>query len=127
MWRKHNENPGGRNVIDCTVRAISRAMGESWMRTYWGLCLQGAMMLNMPSADEVWWAYLKNHGWSRRYLRGDCPVCYTVRDFCQEYPRGVYVLGLQNHVLTVVDGEYLDTWDSGDGTVTYYWSREESL
>lgn len=125
MWKKHNENPGNRNVPDCTVRAISKAMDQSWMRTYWGLCLQGAMIFNMPSADETWWLYLKKHGWQRRFLSRDCPVCYTVNDFCQEYPYGVYVLGLDGHVLTVVDGEFLDTWDSGERNPIYYWTKEE--
>ena len=38
MWAKHNENPDGRNVGDCTVRAISTALGQNWETTYIG-CL----------------------------------------------------------------------------------------
>ncbi len=124
MWTMHNENPAGRNVGDCTVRAISAATGDGWDKTYWGLCIQGAMQCNMPSADEVWGEYLRKKGWVRRYLPNDCPVCYTVRDFCLEYPSGVYVLGLDGHVVAIVDGHLLDTWDSGERIPHYYWTKE---
>ena len=40
------------------------------------------------------------------------------------HPDGVYVLGLQGHVVTVVDGLYYDTWDSGERLVLNYWKRE---
>lgn len=29
MWARHNENPDGRNVGDCTVRAISTALKQN--------------------------------------------------------------------------------------------------
>ena len=35
-----NPNPAGRQVGDCTVRAISKSTGQSWDETYMGLCLQ---------------------------------------------------------------------------------------
>ena len=34
-----NPNPEGKQVGDCTVRAISKATGKSWDETYVGLCL----------------------------------------------------------------------------------------
>lgn len=125
MWVSHNENPAGRNVGDCTVRAISAATGDGWDATYWGLCIQGAMQCNMPSADEVWGEYLRKKGWKRRYLPNDCPICYTVEDFCREYPRGVYIVGLEGHVVAVVDGQLLDTWDSRERHPHYYWTKED--
>lgn len=124
MWNRHNENPAGRNVGDCTVRAISAATGDNWMKTYLGLCIQGALMFNMPSADEVWGEYLRRKGWTRRFVSNDCPVCYTVEDFCQEYPQGIFILGLDGHVLMVKDGCYWDTWQSGEGHPIYYWTKE---
>ena len=48
---------------------------------------------------------------------------YTVEDFCIDHPHGVYVLGCDGHVLTVVDGLYYDSWDSGGEVPIYYWER----
>ena len=53
-----NPNPEWKQVGDCTVRAIARATGQSWDATYIGLCLQGLIMGDMPSANSVWSAYL---------------------------------------------------------------------
>lgn len=124
MWRYQNPNPHGRNVGDCTVRAISIATGDDWDTTYWGLCHQGSVLKNMPSGDEVWGKYLQGLGWVRRFLRHDCPVCYTVKDFCREFPVGVYVLGIDGHVVAVVDGVVHDTFDSQDRHPNYYWTKE---
>ena len=30
MFKHYNENPQGKNVGDCTVRAISKATGMDW-------------------------------------------------------------------------------------------------
>lgn len=48
-----NPNPEGKQVGDCTVRAIARATGQSWDATYIGLCLQGLIMGDMPSANST--------------------------------------------------------------------------
>ena len=47
-----NPNPAGKQVGDCTVRAIARATGNGWEETYIGLCLQGLMMGASPSAGR---------------------------------------------------------------------------
>lgn len=53
-----NKNPLNRNVGDCTVRAISTALDQDWDTTYWGLCLEGYLLKDMPSSNEVWRKYL---------------------------------------------------------------------
>ena len=35
-----NKNPHGRNVGDCTVRALSKALDQDWYTTYLGLCVE---------------------------------------------------------------------------------------
>lgn len=82
-----NPNPASARVGDCTVRAISRATGQDWTETYIGLCLQGLLMSDMPSANHVWGSYLRSHGFER-YSTEKCEDCYTVGDFCREHPRG---------------------------------------
>ena len=86
--------------------------------------LQGFLMYQMPSTNEVWSLYLYNNGYRRRAVRNTCPDCYTVNDFCQDFPHGRYLLALNGHVVAVIDGVYYDTWDSGNETVLYYWRKE---
>lgn len=124
-WVEYNENPGGKRVGDCVVRALSRTLDQDWERTYIEICLQGLMMCDMPSANHVWGAYLRAKGYRRAILADECPECYTVRDFCRDYPKGRYVLALSSHVVAVVDGDYYDTWDSGDEAPLYYWYKED--
>ena len=124
-WIKHNPNPSGRHVGDCTVRAITRATGESWEEAYTGIALQGFIMCDMPSNNGVWGAYLRKRGFRRRMLSDNCPECYTVEDFCKDHPKGTYIVAVHGHVLTVVDGDRYDSWDSGSEIPIYYFEREE--
>jgi hypothetical protein len=120
----YNENPIEKQTGDCTVRAISTILGQSWEETYIELCLQGFIMADMPSSNAVWGAYLHSKGFRRGIFTDICPSCYTVRDFCEEHPRGEYILAISGHVVPVIDGEYFDTWDSGDELPIYYWEKE---
>lgn len=112
-----NENPYNRNVGDCTVRAISTALDQDWDTTYWGMCLEGYLLKDMPSSNEVWRKYLSRFGLYRRKV----PPGITVNEFARTHPRGTYLLGLNSHVVCVIDGVLYDTWDSGEREVLYYW------
>lgn len=67
-----NPNPAGQKVGDCTVRAIAKATGKSWDEVYIGLCLQGLIMGDLPSANSVWGAYLRQHGFTRNVMPNTC-------------------------------------------------------
>lgn len=120
-----NPNPKARRVGDCTIRALCRATDSDWISVYLRLCIFGLLQYDMPSANAVWGRYLKSKGFRREIIPDSCPDCYTVEDFCQDHPKGVYVLAVGGHVLTVVDGDYYDSWDSGNETPVYYWTKEE--
>lgn len=125
MWHRFNPNPRGSSVGDCVVRAVAAATGQSWEQAYIALALTGYALGDMPSANRTWGAYLQKQGYKRRMVEADCATCYTVADFAREYPHGVYVLGCSGHVLTVIDGEWWDSWDSGAECPIYYWYKEE--
>ena len=125
MFERYNPNPQGRVVGDCTVRAISKALGQSWEQTYIGLCLQGFLMGDMPSSNAVWGAYLRSKGFRREIIPDTCPECYTVADFAAEHPRGEYILALSGHVVCVEDVIIFDTWDSTGQIPLYYWFKED--
>jgi len=123
MFKFYNPNPEKLLVGDCVVRAISKITGQDWEKTYIDICLEGFEQHDMPSANHVWESYLIRLGFTRRLLPDTCLMCYTVRDFCEDFPTGEYILSTGEHVIAVLDGDYYDTWDSGDELPRYYWIR----
>ena len=116
----YNPNPSKRNTVDCTIRAICKALDQDWHTTYIGLALEGYLRDDMPEANHVWGAYLRRNGFARRIIPDTRPECYTVSDFATDNPIGTYVLGLSSHVVTIVNGDWYDSWDSGQEIPIYY-------
>lgn len=125
MYIHYNPNPDGIYVEDCTVRAISFVTEQDWDTTYIRLFLQGFVMKNMPSVNNVWGSYLASKGFERWTLPDMCPVCYTIREFCKDNPKGTFVLATGSHVVAVKDGDYYDAWDSGNEVPTSVWRRND--
>lgn len=125
MYIQYNANPTGKHTIDCTVRAISKATGISWYAAYAGICIEGYNACDMPSANAVWGAYLRENGYKRMIIPNTCPDCYTISDFCDDHPKGKFILATGTHVVAVIDGDYFDTWDSGNEIPIFYWKKEE--
>ena len=126
MWEYYNPNPIGMNGVgDCAVRAIAKALDISWEQAYTKLCVNGFLMGNLPNADIVWGAVLRESGFNRSVIPNTCPECFTVDDFCKEHPKGVFVVKSQDHVATVVDGVLYDSWDSSRNVPIYYWTNEK--
>lgn len=119
-----NPNPKGAITGDCVVRAVAIANDISWDMAYLVLSDYGFRMKNMPNADSVWSRALKDFGFTRKIIPDTCPACYTIREFCEDHPEGIYILGTGSHVVAVKDGNYIDTWDSGDDVPIVYWRKE---
>lgn len=125
MWIQFNNNPAGRVVGDCAVRAISKALNMGWEAAYIALALNGLQMADMPSSNSVWGSLLRQYGFYRKNLPDTCPVCYTVEDFCEDNPKGLFVVGTGNHAVTIIDSCYFDSWDSGKEIVQFVWYKKE--
>ena len=125
MFIKYNANPVGRRTSDCVIRAISVLTGKTWDETYIEIFNWGFMLKDMPSVNNLWGSYLRFNGFERINLPDTCPDCYTVRQFCYDYPEGKYMLATGTHVIAVIDGNYYDTWDSGDEVPISYWKKGE--
>ena len=125
MFIETNPNPIHKLVGDCVIRAISILENRSWDYTFIELCVHAYSMSDMPSSNEVWGSYLKSLGYTRNIIPNTCPACYSVRQFCNEYPIGRYLLATGTHVVAVIDGDYYDTWDSGHEIPIYYFTKEE--
>lgn len=125
MFVRYNPNPTGRNVGDCAVRAVAKALDISWEDAYAKIVSNGYAMGDMPSSDSVWGSVLRQNGFYREAIPNECPDCYTAKDFCKDNPYGIYVLGFGGHVATVVDGDLYDSWNSENEIPMYVWYRKE--
>lgn len=124
MWVNYNPNPMARRVIDCSIRAICKVTGLRWEDAFNEVCALARDMGNMPSANEVWGAFLRRCGWRRYALPNTCPDCYSVAQFARDHPRGDYVVCTNGHVMAVCNGDWYDTWNSGEEIPLYYWEKE---
>lgn len=127
MWKMFNNNPCGRNVGDCAVRAVSVALDVDWETAYAMIAANGFSMCDVISSDAVWGSVLRRRGFSRYAMSNECPNCYTAEDFAKDNPEGVYVIGFGGHVATMVDGTLYDSWDSSNEIPQYYWHKPDEL
>lgn len=122
-WQPYNPNPRARRTTDCTIRAICKAMGQDWETTFAGIMVKACEYSDMPEADYIWGAYLRENGFRRYVVDDHGQYVYTVDDFCRDHPKGTYILCVKEHVVCAVDGFYFDTRDSGDEVPIYYYAR----
>ena len=125
MFRQVNPNPINNLVGDCVIRAICILTNKSWDYVFEELCYKAHSMYDMPSSNEVWGEYLLCLGYRRYIIPNTCPACYSVEQFCKDYPLGKYLLATGTHVIAVIDGDYYDTWDSGNEIPIYYFTKED--
>lgn len=124
MFEYWNPSPIGAKVGDCSVRAISKALGTDWQTAYTMLCLKGFEMCDMPNSNAVINALLTSKGFERYVVPNTCPDCYTVEMFANDNNDGVYVLGTGDHVVTVIDGTINDSWDSSNEIPLFFWKKQ---
>lgn len=125
MYQYFNPNLVTDRAGDCSVRAIAKALGISWEEAYMKLTANGFLMGDIMSSDLVWGSVLRQNGFSREIIPNSCPECYTVADFCEDHPSGIYVVKSDGHVATVIDGILYDSWDSSLNIPIYVWKKGE--
>lgn len=125
MWIEWNPNPAGRRVGDCAVRAVAKALDTDWETAYAMLATNGFLMGDVISADSVWGATLRQHGFYRKAISDSCSDCYTAEDFCRDNPIGTFVLGFGGHVATVKNGNLFDSWNSSSEIPQFVWYRKD--
>lgn len=125
-WKHYNPSPAGRNVGDCSVRAVAKALGTDWETAYALIAMAGFQMNDMPSSNAVWGAVLRKRGFYRHIIPNSCPDCFTVGQFADDHPSGVYVVATGNHVVTIENGIVFDSWDSRGESAIYFWSENET-
>lgn len=123
----YNPNPCGKLVGDCVIRAVAKALNRNWETTYMDIAMKGFEMCDMPSSNTVWGAYLSEHGFRRKHISNTKPYNYTIADFCNDNPEGVFVLTTGTHAVASINGVYYDAGDSGNEIPIYYWEKEKEI
>ena len=122
MYIEYNPNPEEKKTDDCTIRALSKALNLTWSQAFAQLAAEAYKQKDMMHKNYVWGNVLMNNGFSRHSLPNTCPQCYTIADFAADHPKGTFVVGTGDHVVTIVDGDWWDSWDSGGQVpIVYYW------
>lgn len=121
MYVHYNENPCGKNTGDCVIRAISIATEKPWYKIYAGLCVQGRIDCGFGNFNEIWSNYLLYLGFERHGLPYN--PNYTVSDFAKDHPMGRYILGTGSHAVAVINGDWIDSWNSKDEVPKYYFEK----
>lgn len=122
--RYYNPNPMKKTTGDCVVRAMCKATGKDWDTVYKELFEIGFELKVMPNMDEAWREYLIRNGFIYHKLtikRGSKRP--RVNEFAKNNKTGTFVLRVANHLVTLEDGYYYDTWDSGDCSMYGYWEK----
>lgn len=120
----YNPNPARKLVGDCVIRAIAKSLNKDWEDVYLDIVMLGYQMHDMPSSNAVWGAYLLDNGFKRYVIPDTCPECYTVEEFVDDDPELTGILATGSHVIAVGNGNYYDTWDSGNEIPIFYWRKE---
>ena len=123
-YRYYNPNPERNDAIDCVVRAICKVTGRDWESTYLRIAMEGLLVHNMPNSNHVWGSVLRKEGFKRVGIPNTCPDCYTVIQFCEDHPRGSFILATGSHAVAAVNGLYYDIFDCGEQVVDFYWYKE---
>lgn len=117
-WKKYNPNPKSRNIGDCTLRSYCAAFDIDWDKAFdiaSKIAKENSSMIQYVG-DKVLVEYF---GCTRdeEYRKTKAKDRITVNNFAMTHPYGTYVLHVRCHQVTVKNGEYWDSWDSGDKKV----------
>jgi len=121
LWIKCNPNPDHKEVPDCVIRALCIALNKTWLEVFDDLTAIARKEFSVTCADEVWGKYLYQQGFEPFLLPESCPRCLSVKLFCIMYPRGAYIIGTGTHAIAIIDGNYYDSWDSGETIPSFFW------
>ena len=132
----HNANPKGKITGDCTFRAISTALEQSWEQTVMEMaelsCSTGVAINDKTGIEN----YLKSKGWVKhKQPRKDDNTKYTGTEFCKEMLRYdseidtgsdmhhiIAMIG-GHHIVAIMSGQVWDIWDCTRKCIGNYWTK----
>ena len=115
-WKEYNPNPKDRNIGDCTLRSYCAAFGIDWDKAFdiaSRVAKENSSMIQYV-ADKVLTEEFNcyvDEKYNKKTVKSKDRI--TVNEFAMTHPYGTYILHVRQHQVTVINGEYWDSWDSG--------------
>lgn len=111
---------------DCQIRALSKALNCTWLEAFDALIplMREEQCNGIGVTVKVSSRILSHFGFTYHGItvkKGSKRP--TVDSFAKEHPSGTFILRVANHVVSVVDGKYYDTWDSGHCSLYGYYEK----
>lgn len=117
----HNENPQNKRISDCVTRAITLATGLDYSEVRKKL-FHIAKLLNCHSklCPACYRHLLEDiFKFEQVYCEG-----YTVGEFADAHPEGIYILRVPSHLTAIIDGDLHDTFDCLNALCDIAWKVE---
>lgn len=112
---------------DCQVRAFSKALNLSWVEAFdltIPICRELQTYTIFDSNHEKTVEAMKRLGFKYTGISvANGKKRPTVASFAREHKKGTYIVKVAHHVVSIVDGDYYDTWDSGDRSMYGYYEK----
>ena len=109
---------------DCVIRALTKALNMEWLQVFDEI-QPISRELQVPfNCRPCYEKYVENKGFKYYGVSNKKGAKRpTVEMFTKEHKVGTYILRVAHHLVTVVDGVYYDTWDSGKCCLYGYWKK----
>ena len=112
---------------DCTIRALSKALNYTWLEAYDIVQpFEREQQCPFPCLTlDLYKEFYKRIGFkynSIKVPKGSKRP--TVKSFAKKNKKGTYICRVANHFVTIVDGNWYDTWDCGHCSLYGYYTKE---
>ena len=122
MINKHfrylNVNPHHKIENDCVTRAITEATGLTYEKVQEKLYYIGKL-LECDSLCICCYSFLLDNIF--KFIRFNLAKGLKIKELCKKYPRGKYLVRVDQHLSLVENGIILDTWDCSNELITDCW------
>lgn len=107
---------------DCVIRAFTKALNMEWLEVFDELHPLSRELQIPYNCRPCYEKYLEQKGLKYTGISNKKGTKRpTVDEFAKTHKTGTYILRVAHHLVTVVDGIYYDTWDSGRKSMYGYW------
>lgn len=122
----HNANPRNRITTDCVYRAISTGLDIPYNTVVMEMAQMQCDTGYDNGDNKLIGKYITSKGWiEHKQPRKENNTKYTGKEFCKafKYSRVIANIG-GHHITAIVNRKIYDIWDSTDGCIGKYWTKE---
>ena len=127
-WEYFQPNPKEEKAGDCQIRAVCATTGLDWYQAF------DVIAEYCREHCRVWYNndginYLVDKlGFEKPYTikREKGKKAKTIQKFCQENPKGTFIVTVAHHVVGVVDGKFYDSWCSAEECIYRVYKKKEA-